>query len=202
MDWEFIVLQISKSRFLFTGQTLRSVACGIYSRLTTFHSMMCVLWRQKNTWIFLICNTFSTLIRAVHACTRARARTHTRINTMGQVLLDRRCSVSWSMKSHSLWNPNMNYYVHKSPALNATINRWVQFTFFPSCFLKIHYNNMNLCLGLPTGLFLSGFWLKFCTRFSFPPCILHVLISLIIFGNKYKLRCSSCNFPRNGSRSQ
>jgi hypothetical protein len=102
-----------------------------------------------------------------------------------------------------LWNPKFHYRVHKTPHRLLSWAKSIQST--PShSVTKIHFNkSIHLHLGLPSGLFPSGFPTNILYAFYFSP--IHVtfpvrftllnLIMLIILGKEYKLWNSSlCSF--------
>jgi hypothetical protein len=118
---------------------------------------------------------------------------------------------SWESASHSnteelprvLWNPKVHFRVHKSRPLAASLSQINPVHTTPSCLSKIDVLSTHLRLGLPSGLFPSGFLTKTLYAFLFSPnratCpahfILFNLIFLIIFGKDYKLwRTSLCSF--------
>jgi len=87
-------------------------------------------------------------------------------------------SPSWEANSHSasqeifflLWNPEVHYRVHKSPPLVPVLSKMNPVHNFLSYFSKINLIfTLHLCLGLPTGLFPSGFPTKVLYAFLIFP---------------------------------
>jgi len=78
-------------------------------------------------------------------------------------------SSSWEANSHSayqeipylLWNQNVHYCVNKIPWLDTIMSQLNPvYTPIPYC-SKIHFNTiLHLCVGIPSGLFLSDFLIK------------------------------------------
>jgi hypothetical protein len=113
----------------------------------------------------------------------------------------------WEAKSRSasqkiywlLWKSKVHYCVHKSPLL-APIPSQINPVHIPITYLKktILILSSHLRLGLPSGLFTSGFRLillckSLLSHASFmprPSYLLH-LITLTIFCNEYNLWNSS-----------
>jgi hypothetical protein len=93
--------------------------------------------------------------------------------------------LSWKLKSH--------YSVPKSPMLDPVLRQLNPFHTFTFCFFKIHFNIVyHLHLGLPNGLFLSGFPTKILYTCQISPmhitCTIHLilldLITSVIFGEE------------------
>jgi hypothetical protein len=110
---------------------------------------------------------------------------------------------SWEAASHSasqeiprlLWNPKVHYQ-----PLATILNQMHPVHILPSCFCKMHSNIFShLRLGVPNGLFPSGFRTNISYAFlvssMHATCCTHLilfaLITLLIFGDAYKLWCSS-----------
>jgi len=72
------------------------------------------------------------------------------------------------------WNPKVRCHVYKSPPLVSILSQMNSNHHFPSYFLKIYsYSSSHLHLGLPTGLFPSGFPTKVLYAVLISPCVLH-----------------------------
>jgi hypothetical protein len=99
-------------------------------------------------------------------------------------------SSSWEANSHSasqeiprlLWNPNVYYRVYKSPPLVPTQSQMHPVHNFTPNFPKINSNilSSHLRLGLPHGLFPSGFTPKIVYAFLISPmrftCPAHLML--------------------------
>jgi hypothetical protein len=116
-------------------------------------------------------------------------------------------SASWEVSSHSpgqvsylLWNAKFRYRVRKIPSQVPILSQMNPVHTFPPYFPNIHSNiSSRLRLGLPRGLFPSGFLTKIlyafiisimCATCSTHPILLDLLI-VIIFGEVYNLWSSS-----------
>jgi hypothetical protein len=102
-----------------------------------------------------------------------------------------------------LWNPMVQYRFHKSPPLVPILSKMDPVHTTPSCLSKIHFNIVpHLHLGLPSGLFPSGFSTNILYVFLFvticatcPVHLIYDLITVIVFGEEYKLwSCSVYSF--------
>jgi hypothetical protein len=93
-----------------------------------------------------------------------------------------------------LWNPKVHYRVRKSPPLTRILSQINPVHETPSSLRSIFISSIRLRLGLPSGLFPSGFPTKIRYAFRFAPirttCSAHLtllnLIILIILGEEYK----------------
>jgi hypothetical protein len=104
---------------------------------------------------------------------------------------------SWEANSFSasqkitriLWNPVVHYRIHKSPP-PVPILPQLNPVHAPSHFLKIHFNNIHLRLGLPSGRLTSGLPTKILYAPLFSPihatCPTRLILLDLIFGDKYR----------------
>ena len=56
---------------------------------------------------------------------------------------------------HILWNPVVYYPIYKSPRFVPVLRLIQSMPLYQ--FLQIHFNIIHLCVGLPSGLFPTGF---------------------------------------------
>jgi hypothetical protein len=83
----------------------------------------------------------------------------------------------------------VHYRVHKSPPLASILSHMNLLHIHISYFFKIHFNIPHLRLGLPSGLFPSGFQIKilyvFLIAFIRATCPAYLLnLTTLIFGYK------------------
>lgn len=65
----------------------------------------------------------------------------------------------------------------QEPANGPSWVRWIQSTNSHTTFFESNFNIMPSSTSRPSnGRFTSDFKLKSCMQFSFPPCVLHILI--------------------------
>ena len=121
-------------------------------------------------------------------------------------------SASWEGKrfsasqeiTHILWNPKVYYHIYKCPPPVPTLSQINPVHApHPTSWRYILILSSHLCLGLPSGLFPSGFPTKTVyTPLLCPICatcsthlILHDSITRIIFGEEYRsLSSALCSF--------
>jgi hypothetical protein len=98
--------------------------------------------------------------------------------THGAVILLRGCQLcSYSELLSVLRNPKSHYRVHNSPPLvpiASQINS-IHTIPFSLSLSKTHFNIVHSHLGLPSGLFTSGFLTNIPCAFHFSPFVLHAL---------------------------
>jgi hypothetical protein len=108
---------------------------------------------------------------------------------------------AYSRTSTILWNPTVHYRPHNSPPLVPILNQINPFHTSSTYLRSILILSTHLCLGLPSGLFLSGFLIPqgflFCHIRA--ACHAHLmlldLIIVILLGEECKLRSPSlCSF--------
>jgi hypothetical protein len=99
----------------------------------------------------------------------------------------------WEANSHSA-SQEIPCFFHNSLPLVPMLNHMRTVRTFPPYFPKIHSNILQLCLGLPSRLFPSGFTTKNCYALLISPmratCPTHLtllqLLSVIILGEAYR----------------
>jgi hypothetical protein len=80
-----------------------------------------------------------------------------------------------------LWNPRFHYRLHKSPPLVSILSQMNLIHTIPSYRSKIHFNIAHhLRLGLPSGLFFSGFPTNILYAFLFSPICATYPVHLIL----------------------
>jgi hypothetical protein len=112
--------------------------------------------------------------------------------------------LSWEAKRFSgsqeilriLWNQEVRYRTHKSPPLVPILRQINPVHVSSSHYLKIHLNIILLLrLGLPSGLFPSGFPTKPTKHLSYPhTCYMPPPTSFLIWSFEHYLVSSTDNY--------
>jgi hypothetical protein len=115
---------------------------------------------------------------ATHCCgvtSMRMSKLHGHKKNTAAVLLALCCGRCLAMDLHVkiLWKPKVNYCVHKSPPLVRILSQINPVHTTLSYLLKIHFNIIHPFLGLPSGLFHSGFTTNILCVFICSPFILH-----------------------------
>ena len=120
-------------------------------------------------------------------------------------------SLSWKANRFSasqeipriLWNPKVHYRIHKCPPPVCILSQMIQFILpYPASWRSFLILSSHLRLGLPSGLFPSGFPTKTLYVPLLPPisatCPAHLILDFItrtIFSEQYRsLSSSLCSF--------
>jgi hypothetical protein len=86
-----------------------------------------------------------------------------------------------------LWNPKVRYRVHKSPPLVPILSQINTVHTAPSYLRPTLILSTYLCLGLPIGLFPSGFPTKILYTFLLSPIRIIIIIIIMEFKVTYLL---------------